>query len=181
MLGSRPWIWTTLLLSTVELKHSWGLCAYVIVHTILPPSPVILWIELGGKPKWLRKLHTMAYAHGPHCVDWSSNHPVIQISWVAICKFVHGERPTVSIVWHFPSWEKNGGGGGGSIATNLVVDVWAYKLDSRSEWSRLVRQWPVMLTDILDVLSCDMPERSLPVINTLWPAQTPNTGWNLHK
>ena len=23
------------------------------IHTILPPSPVILWIELGGKPKWL--------------------------------------------------------------------------------------------------------------------------------
>ena len=31
----------------------WGLCAYIIVHTILPPSPVILWIEQGGKPKWL--------------------------------------------------------------------------------------------------------------------------------
>ena len=26
---------------------------YVIVHTILPPSPVILWIELGDTPKWL--------------------------------------------------------------------------------------------------------------------------------
>ena len=26
---------------------------YVIVHTILPPSQVILWIELGGKSKWL--------------------------------------------------------------------------------------------------------------------------------
>ena len=24
-----------------------------IVHTKLPPSPAILWIELGGKPKWL--------------------------------------------------------------------------------------------------------------------------------
>ena len=31
----------------------WGLGAYVVVHTILPPSPDILWIELGGKPKWL--------------------------------------------------------------------------------------------------------------------------------
>ena len=30
----------------------WCLCAYVIVHTILPPSLVFLWIELGGKPKW---------------------------------------------------------------------------------------------------------------------------------
>ena len=26
---------------------------YVIVHTKLPPSPVILQIELGGKTKWL--------------------------------------------------------------------------------------------------------------------------------
>ena len=39
-----------------------GQCEYVIpfhtissvvVHTILPPIPEILWIELGGKPKWL--------------------------------------------------------------------------------------------------------------------------------
>ena len=30
-----------------------GLCEYVTVHTILPSSPVILWIELDGKPKWL--------------------------------------------------------------------------------------------------------------------------------
>ena len=31
----------------------WGLCEYVIVHTILGGSPVILWISLGGKTKWL--------------------------------------------------------------------------------------------------------------------------------
>ena len=31
----------------------WGLCEYVIVHTILGGTPVILWISLGGKPKWL--------------------------------------------------------------------------------------------------------------------------------
>ena len=30
-----------------------GLCEYVIVHTILGDSPIILWILLGGKPKWL--------------------------------------------------------------------------------------------------------------------------------
>ena len=30
-----------------------GVCAYVIVHTILPPNSVISWIELGGKLKWL--------------------------------------------------------------------------------------------------------------------------------
>ena len=36
-----------------QKPEQWGLCAYVILHTILPPSPVILWISLGGKPKWL--------------------------------------------------------------------------------------------------------------------------------
>ena len=34
-------------------RLQWGLCEYVIVHTILGGSPVILWISLGGKPKWL--------------------------------------------------------------------------------------------------------------------------------
>ena len=39
----------------VQVETKWGRCAYVIVHVILPPSPVIPWIdlELGGKPKWL--------------------------------------------------------------------------------------------------------------------------------
>ena len=32
----------------------WGVCEYVIVQTILGGSPVILWISLGGKPKWLQ-------------------------------------------------------------------------------------------------------------------------------
>ena len=36
-----------------SIRMQWGLCAHVIIHTILPPSPVIFWIELGGKPKWL--------------------------------------------------------------------------------------------------------------------------------
>ena len=38
-----------------RLSHlpEWGLCEYDIVHTILSSSPVILWIELGGNPKWL--------------------------------------------------------------------------------------------------------------------------------
>ena len=31
----------------------WSLCEYVIVHTILGGSPVILWISLGRKSKWL--------------------------------------------------------------------------------------------------------------------------------
>ena len=29
------------------------MCAHIIVHTILPPSQVILWMETCGKPKWL--------------------------------------------------------------------------------------------------------------------------------
>ena len=38
---------------TESQGQQWGLCQYVIVHTILGGSPVILWISLGGKPKWL--------------------------------------------------------------------------------------------------------------------------------
>ena len=33
------------------LKYQWVLCEYVIAHTNLPPSPVILWIELDGQAK----------------------------------------------------------------------------------------------------------------------------------
>ena len=36
-----------------DILGRWGLCEYVIVHTILGGSPVILRISLGGKPKWL--------------------------------------------------------------------------------------------------------------------------------
>ena len=35
------------------VRHQWGLCSFIIVDTILPPSPVILWIVLACKPKWL--------------------------------------------------------------------------------------------------------------------------------
>ena len=42
-----------MLLKTGSRITEWGLCEYVIVHTILGGSPVILWISLGGKPKWL--------------------------------------------------------------------------------------------------------------------------------
>ena len=45
VMAAIPW--------SIKKKYQWGLCAYVIVHTILPPSPVILWIELAGKPKCL--------------------------------------------------------------------------------------------------------------------------------
>ena len=34
----------------VVQNDQWGLCEYVIVHTILGGSPVILWISLGGSP-----------------------------------------------------------------------------------------------------------------------------------
>ena len=39
--------------SKQKLVNEWGLCEYVIVHTILGGNPVILWISLGGKPKSL--------------------------------------------------------------------------------------------------------------------------------
>ena len=47
----RGWLRSILFLTFH--KQRWGLRDYVIVHTILPPSPVILRIELGGKTKWL--------------------------------------------------------------------------------------------------------------------------------
>ena len=34
-------------------RGKWGLCEYVIVHTMLAPNPVISWMEQCGKPKWL--------------------------------------------------------------------------------------------------------------------------------
>ena len=34
-------------------QRQWGLCEYIIAHTILGGCPVILLISLGGKPKWL--------------------------------------------------------------------------------------------------------------------------------
>ena len=40
-------------LHMADVHVQWGLCEYVMVHTILGGSPVILWISLGGKPKWL--------------------------------------------------------------------------------------------------------------------------------
>ena len=55
-------ILASLFLSSSLSISEWGLCEYVIVHTKLPHSPVILWTELGGKPKWLPlSLDTMMY------------------------------------------------------------------------------------------------------------------------
>ena len=36
----------------MKLKDG-GRCAYTILHTVCAIQSVILWIELGGKPKWL--------------------------------------------------------------------------------------------------------------------------------
>ena len=43
--------WYTLVSDDDSAK--WVLLPNVIVHTILLPSPVFLWMEMGGKPKWL--------------------------------------------------------------------------------------------------------------------------------
>ena len=62
------WCWASAgdQISQYEIDSTqWGLCAYVIVHTVLP---VILWTELGGKPKWLPLnfgYHDIMHA-GPH-------------------------------------------------------------------------------------------------------------------
>ena len=47
---------------------SMGPVRNVIVHTVSPPSPVILWIALGGKPKWflLNSGYHEVSAHKPH-------------------------------------------------------------------------------------------------------------------
>ena len=47
-------LYIIVLCSTYRAPKAWRscLCAYVTVYVKLPPSPVILWIELGGKPKW---------------------------------------------------------------------------------------------------------------------------------
>ena len=39
--------------ASLHTQAKWGLCEYVIVHTILGGSPLILCISLGGMPKWL--------------------------------------------------------------------------------------------------------------------------------
>ena len=45
--------WGVYIIRVCSSLQEWGLCEYVIVHTILGGSPVILWISLGGMPKWL--------------------------------------------------------------------------------------------------------------------------------
>ena len=70
----------------VILTGKWDLCEYVIVHTIWGGSPVILWISLGGKPKWL-PLH-----FGYHDVMRTSPiGPVRITSWYPKCNGSHWE------------------------------------------------------------------------------------------
>ena len=47
---------------------------YVIFHTIWGGSPVILWISLGGKPKWL----PLKFGY----------HDVMRTSPISLCKVV---------------------------------------------------------------------------------------------
>ena len=55
--GIQPRLTTRLfmLVCGVETRPYWqyGLCKYIKVHTKIATQPVILWIELGGKSKWL--------------------------------------------------------------------------------------------------------------------------------
>ena len=61
--------------SILPFAMQWGLCEYVIVHTILGGSPVILWISLGGKPKWL------PLKFGCHDVMRTSPIGIVSILW----------------------------------------------------------------------------------------------------
>ena len=48
----------------------WGLCEYIIVHTILPPSPAILWIDRAG---WQAKMATIDW------IPWRNLHRSIVV------------------------------------------------------------------------------------------------------
>ena len=52
MCNVSPFYWSRCCM-LCAVCFQWGLCNYAIVHAKLPPSPVILWVELGGKPNWL--------------------------------------------------------------------------------------------------------------------------------
>ena len=48
---SQSWMGMNLSSPDQQIYWEWGLCEYA--HTNLQPSPIIRWILLGGKPKWL--------------------------------------------------------------------------------------------------------------------------------
>ena len=80
-------------------SFKWGLCEYVIVHTILGGSAVILWISLGGKPKWLPlKLGYHDVMRTNPISTWDESHPHVEhksrqvrvyIYWVAFERVIH--------------------------------------------------------------------------------------------
>ena len=94
--------------------YQWGLCEYVMVHTILGGSSVILWISLGGKPKWL--------PFGYHLEIWTPYG--IQISMEAILA-CHPARSTEWLNCHPKSCEpwriRTGPIGSSSTQKNIVV------------------------------------------------------------
>ena len=60
------------------------LCEYVIVHTFMGGSPVILWISQGGKPKWLPLKMWISWrnAHKPHSPHlYAPPPPSLMVRW----------------------------------------------------------------------------------------------------
>ena len=79
------------------IRDQWGLCKYVIVHTIWGGSPVILWISLGGKPKWLPlKLGYHDVMHtSPICMPVGSSSSIYKIAYywpLGECMWSNGGR-----------------------------------------------------------------------------------------
>ena len=50
---SSSWRNDSLYVVFLFLVTNRALCVYIIVHSKMPSSQAILWIELGGNPKWL--------------------------------------------------------------------------------------------------------------------------------
>ena len=68
---------------------------YAKIHTSLPPSPVIPWIELGGKPKWLPI--NSGYGDVMHMAHYVI---VTRIYWSTHCVY-NNERINVRHTQHF--------------------------------------------------------------------------------
>ena len=77
--------WERLHFSTLFVqcrKNNGAQCEYVIVHTIWGGSPVILWVWLCGKPKWL------PLKFGYHDVMHTSSHyTCMPFMWVLLLIF----------------------------------------------------------------------------------------------
>ena len=71
-----------------DKKSLWGLCKYVIIHMILPPSPVILWIWLGDRRKWLPLKMIWIPWRNAHTSHWHGMLNLHHACWFADTQFI---------------------------------------------------------------------------------------------